>query len=55
MTVTGIDYPSVRNASNTLTPELSLVISARVAPGQDAREAYEAFLGGALLPGRERG
>ena len=43
LTVTGIDYPSVRNASNTLTPELSLVISARVAPGQDAREAYEAI------------
>lgn len=43
VTVTGIDYPSVRNASNTLTPELSLVISARVAPGQDAREAYEAI------------
>ena len=41
--MTGIDYPSVRNASNTLTPELSLVISARVAPGQDAREAYEAI------------
>ncbi|MFT4213476.1 MAG: dipeptidase [Microbacterium sp.] len=43
ITVTGIDFPSVRNASNTLTPELSLVISARVAPGQDAREAYEAI------------
>ena len=43
VTVTGIDYPSVRNASNTLTPELSLMISARVAPGQDAREAYEAI------------
>ena len=25
--MTGIDYPSVRNASNTLTPELSLVSS----------------------------
>ncbi|MFT4052503.1 MAG: dipeptidase [Microbacterium sp.] len=43
ITVTGIDFPSVKNASNTLTPELSLVISARVAPGQDAREAFEAI------------
>lgn len=43
VTVTGIDFPTVKNASNTLTPELSLVISARVAPGQDAREAYEAI------------
>ena len=43
VTVTGIDFPSVKNASNTLTPELSLVISARVAPGQDARAAYEAI------------
>lgn len=43
ITVTGIDFPSVKNASNTLTPELSLVISARIAPGQDARAAYEAI------------
>ena len=43
VTVTGIDFPTVRNASNTLTPELSLVISARIAPGQDAREAYNAI------------
>jgi len=43
VTVTGIDAPSVVNASNTLTPEVSVVISARVAPGQSAREAYEAL------------
>ena len=43
LTVTGIDFPSVMNASNTLTPELSVVISARIAPGQPAREAYEAI------------
>lgn len=43
ITVTGIDFPTVKNASNTLTPELSLVISARIAPGQDARDAYEAI------------
>ncbi len=43
LTVTGIDFPSVKNASNTLTPELSVVISARIAPGQPAREAYDAI------------
>ncbi|MFT4135295.1 M20/M25/M40 family metallo-hydrolase [Microbacterium sp.] len=43
VTVTGIDAPSVRNASNTLVPEVSVVVSARVAPGQAAREAYEAI------------
>ncbi len=42
ITVTGIDAPSVTNASNTLTPEVSVVLSVRVAPGQPAREAYEA-------------
>jgi acetylornithine deacetylase/succinyl-diaminopimelate desuccinylase-like protein len=43
ITVTGIDAPSVANASNTLSPEISVVISARVAPGQPAREAYAAI------------
>ncbi|MCR2785860.1 MULTISPECIES: dipeptidase [unclassified Microbacterium] len=43
LTVTGIDAPTVANASNTLSPEVSVVISARVAPGQSAREAYEAI------------
>ncbi|ALJ20789.1 dipeptidase [Microbacterium sp. No. 7] len=43
ITVTGIDAPSVRNASNTLTPEVSVVISARVAPGQPAEDAYAAI------------
>jgi len=43
ITVTGIDAPSVRNASNTLSPEVTVVLSARIAPGQDAREAYEAI------------
>jgi len=43
ITVTGIDAPSVVNASNTLSPTVSVVISARVAPGQTAREAYEAI------------
>jgi acetylornithine deacetylase/succinyl-diaminopimelate desuccinylase-like protein len=43
ITVTGIDAPSVANASNTLSPEISVRISARVAPGQTADEAYEAL------------
>ncbi len=43
ITVTGIDAPSVANASNTISPEISVVISARVAPGQSGREAYEAL------------
>ncbi len=43
ITVTGIDAPSVANASNTLSPEVAVVISARVAPGQRAREAYAAI------------
>ncbi|MFS0867686.1 dipeptidase [Microbacterium sp. 179-B 1A2 NHS] len=43
ITVTGIDAPSVRNASNTLSPKVSVVISTRVAPGQDARSAFAAI------------
>lgn len=43
ITVTGIDYASVDAASNTLHPQVSVVISARVAPGQDAQEAYAAL------------
>jgi acetylornithine deacetylase/succinyl-diaminopimelate desuccinylase-like protein len=43
ITVTGIDAPSVRNASNTLTPEVSVVVSARVAPGQTAQDAFAAI------------
>lgn len=45
ITVTGIDAPSVVHASNTLSPEVSVVISARVAPGQSARDAYSAIEG----------
>jgi acetylornithine deacetylase/succinyl-diaminopimelate desuccinylase-like protein len=45
ITVTGIDAPSVVNASNTLSPEIRVVISSRIAPGQTAREAYEALEG----------
>ncbi len=43
ITVTGIDFPGTAAASNTLNPEVSVVVSARVAPGQDARQAYEAL------------
>jgi len=43
ITVTGIDAASVAAASNTLAPEVAVVISARVAPGQSARAAYEAI------------
>lgn len=43
ITVTGIDAPSVANASNTLSPAISVRISARIAPGQPAAEAYSAL------------
>lgn len=43
ITVTGIDFTSVAAASNTLSPEVTVVVSARVAPGQDAREAFAAL------------
>ena len=43
ITITGIDATSVAQASNTLLPEISVVISARVAPGQDAKDAYAAL------------
>jgi acetylornithine deacetylase/succinyl-diaminopimelate desuccinylase-like protein len=43
ITVTGIDAPSVANASNTLVPSVSLRVSARIAPGQNPQEAYEAL------------
>ena len=47
ITVTGIDAPSVLNASNTLAPSVTVRISARVAPGQtgeDARAVLELHL-----------
>lgn len=43
ITVTGIDAPSVQNASNTLAPSITVKISARVAPGQAAAEAFAAI------------
>ncbi len=43
ITVIGIDATTVAAASNTLAPEVSVVISARVAPGQSGRQAYDAI------------
>lgn len=43
VTVTGIDAPSVVNASNTLIPSVTVKVSARIAPGQRAEEAYAAI------------
>ncbi|MDR2996895.1 MAG: dipeptidase [Microbacterium sp.] len=43
VTITGIDATSVEAASNTLLPEISVVISSRVAPGQRAKDAYDAL------------
>jgi acetylornithine deacetylase/succinyl-diaminopimelate desuccinylase-like protein len=43
ITVTGIDAPDVANASNTLVPGVRVRVSARIAPGQDAREAFAAI------------
>ncbi|MGU3409223.1 dipeptidase [Microbacterium sp. M1A1_1b] len=42
ITVTGMDVPSVANASNTLLPTVAARVSVRVAPGQSAREAAAA-------------
>lgn len=42
ITITGWDVTPVEAASNTLSPQTSVVISARVAPGQDAQEAFAA-------------
>jgi acetylornithine deacetylase/succinyl-diaminopimelate desuccinylase-like protein len=43
ITVTGIDAPTVANASNTLAPAVSVRISARIAPGQPSGEAFAAL------------
>jgi len=42
ITVTGIDAPSTDAASNTLAPTTSVVLSIRIAPGQNAEEALQA-------------
>ena len=43
ITVTGIDAPSVKNASNTLIPSVRVRVSARVAPGQRWQDYFEAL------------
>jgi acetylornithine deacetylase/succinyl-diaminopimelate desuccinylase-like protein len=43
ITVTGMDIPNIRNASNTLVPSVRVRISARVAPGQTWQEAFAAI------------
>jgi acetylornithine deacetylase/succinyl-diaminopimelate desuccinylase-like protein len=43
ITITGIDAPSVANASNTLLPQVSVRISSRIAPGQKAVDAFDAI------------
>jgi acetylornithine deacetylase/succinyl-diaminopimelate desuccinylase-like protein len=43
ITITGIDAPTVLNASNTLVPSVTVKVSARIAPGQEASEAYAAI------------
>jgi cysteinylglycine-S-conjugate dipeptidase len=43
ITITGIDAPTVVNASNTLTPTVTVKLSARIAPGQSAADAYDAI------------
>jgi cysteinylglycine-S-conjugate dipeptidase len=43
ITITGIDAPTVVNASNTLAPSVTVKLSARIAPGQTASDAYTAL------------
>jgi acetylornithine deacetylase/succinyl-diaminopimelate desuccinylase-like protein len=43
ITVTGIDVTDVVNASNTLLPSVRVRVSCRVAPGQEAGEAFVAL------------
>jgi len=43
ITITGIDAPTVVNASNTLIPSVTVKVSARIAPGQTAADAFTAL------------
>ena len=43
ITITGIDAPTVVNASNTLVPSVTVKLSARIAPGQTGENAYAAL------------
>jgi len=44
ITVTGIDAPSIANASNTLVPQVTVRLSMRVAPGQTSDAARDALV-----------
>lgn len=44
LTITGLDVPSVENASNTLLPSVRVKISLRVAPSQSAESAWQALI-----------
>jgi len=43
ITITGIDAPTVVNASNALAPSVTVKVSARVAPEQSAADAFTAI------------
>lgn len=43
VTVTGVDFPTLAHASNTLNPSVTARISVRVPPGVDAQDAYAAI------------
>jgi acetylornithine deacetylase/succinyl-diaminopimelate desuccinylase-like protein len=43
ITVTGIDAPTVANASNTLVPSVTVKVSVRIAPGQKSADALAAL------------
>jgi acetylornithine deacetylase/succinyl-diaminopimelate desuccinylase-like protein len=43
ITVTGIDAPTVVNASNTLAPSITVRVSVRIAPGQTGVDAFTAI------------
>lgn len=40
ISITGIDAPTVQNASNTLIPSVMVKISVRIAPGQTSSDAF---------------
>lgn len=42
-TITGVDAPSVPDASNTILPTMRFRLSTRIAPGQSAVDAYAAI------------
>ena len=43
ITITGIDAPTVQNASNTLSPNVTVKVSMRLAPGQSPQLALDAL------------